>query len=67
MLPGIQLSAQNAEFFCIDISVSIVKLLKNQSRLSSECPRAIYLVLKTTSRDAEEVPRVSSYILLGFH
>jgi hypothetical protein len=29
--------------------------------------RAIYLVLKTASRDAGEVIEVSSYIFLGFH
>ncbi len=29
--------------------------------------RTIYLVLKTVSRDAEEVIKVSSYLFLGFH
>jgi hypothetical protein len=29
--------------------------------------RAIYLVLKTASRDAEEFIKVSSYLFLGFH
>ncbi len=34
MLPGIWLSAQNAELFCIDFEVSVATLLKNPSRLS---------------------------------
>jgi hypothetical protein len=29
--------------------------------------RTIYLVLKTVSRDAEEVIKVSSYLFLGFY
>jgi hypothetical protein len=29
--------------------------------------KAIYLVFKTASRDAEEVIKVSSYFFLGFH
>jgi hypothetical protein len=37
-------------------------LLKDPSRLSSQLLRAIYLVLKTASRDVEEVIKVSSYI-----
>jgi hypothetical protein len=36
MLPGIQLSAQNVKFFCIDFLVSFTKLLNNPSRLSSD-------------------------------
>jgi hypothetical protein len=46
--------------------VSVVKLLKDQSRLSSSAVRAIYLVLKTASRGAEEVIKVSSYIFWDF-
>ncbi len=43
--------------------VSIAKLLKDPSRLSNCAIRAIYSVLKTASRGAEEVIKVSSYIL----
>ncbi len=42
--------------------VSIAKLLKDPSRLSNSAVRAIYLVIKTASRGAEEVINVSSYI-----
>jgi hypothetical protein len=42
--------------------VSVAKLLKDPSRLSSQLLRAIYLVIKTASRDAEEVIKVSSYL-----
>ncbi len=61
------LSAQDVNFFRIDFWVSNAKLIKNPPRLSSEHSRAIYLVLKTASRDAEEVIKVSSYTFLGFH
>ena len=37
-------------------------MLKDPSRLSNSAARAIYLVPKTASRDAEEVIKVSSYI-----
>ncbi len=37
-------------------------MLKDPSRLSNRTARAIYLVPKTASRDAEEVIKVSSYI-----
>ncbi len=37
-------------------------MLKDPSRLSNRPVRAIYLVPKTASRDAEEVIKVSSYI-----
>jgi len=37
-------------------------LLKDPSSLSNRPARAIYLVHKTASRDAEEVIHVSSYI-----
>ncbi len=36
-------------------------MLKDPSRLSNRPARAIYLVPKTASKDAEEVIRVSSY------
>jgi hypothetical protein len=62
MPPSIQLNAQDMEFFRVDFLLSIANLLKNPSRWPSERPRAIYLVLKTASRDAEEVVKVSSYI-----
>ncbi len=44
------------------MKVSVAKLLKDPSRLSNSAVRAIYLVLKTASRGAEEVIKVSSYI-----
>ncbi len=37
-------------------------MLKDPSRLSNSTARVIYLVLKTASRDAEEVIKMSSYI-----
>ncbi len=37
-------------------------MLKDPSRLSNRPARAIYLVPKTASREAEEVIKVSSYI-----
>ncbi len=40
----------------------MAKLRKDPSRLSSQLLRAIYLVFKTASRDAEEFIKVSSYI-----
>jgi hypothetical protein len=42
--------------------VSVAKLLKDPSRLSNSTVRAIYLVVKTASRGAEEVIKVNSYI-----
>jgi hypothetical protein len=35
VLPGIQLSAQDVEFVCIDFQVIIAKLLKDPSKLSN--------------------------------
>ncbi len=53
---------QDVEFVRIDLYISITKLLKDPSRLSNCAVRAIYLVLKTASRGAEEVINLSSYI-----
>ncbi len=42
--------------------VSIAKLLKDPSRLSTQLLIAIYLVIKTASRDVEEVIKASAYL-----
>ncbi len=65
---GIQIKCAGCQNFCIDFCVSIAKLHKDPSRLSSDCPKStIYLILKTALRDAEAVIKVSSYILLWFN
>ncbi len=46
------------------ISIVLFSTSDDPSRLSSQLLRAIYLVLKTASRDAEEVIKVSLYIFL---
>ena len=55
--------------FCLDFNVGIVTSLKNPSRLSQDVltPKNKVVGSKPASRDVEEVPGESSYILLGYH
>jgi hypothetical protein len=54
-------------YSCIEIEYLATSFSPTRTDLALKLLRAIYLVFKTASRDAEEVIKVSSYILLGFH
>jgi hypothetical protein len=67
MPQGIQFKCKVCQIFLHRLLSQPFKVAEKSSGLSSKHPRAIYLVLKTASRDAEEIIKVSSYIFSGFH